>query len=310
MLFLERRIMAITSFKNHDYELILSDLIADIYYSNISIGSKIVLIRKLTELLARRFLDLGAGEIMNLGDITTHEKNKKFKVTEQYNKVDKRLIKDFEETINRLRELGNRHTHTANKSSADIDELTRAEDSIWDLFSYLFVQYFLKYDLNLKSDKIVLSYFSLLPPEIRYRTLRKLISINGFDNIQLLDKFLLSIVKAKGIDEAKFWLYDNREKLQNMNYPSETEIAEYEEDFQPEVLPLKLRKYSNSYELLTSVIKNPNVCSASNGLYKNFEDAKKVYDIFDLDHWIPESEEQKRFKDLINFCFIGRISTY
>ena len=90
--------MAIAPFDNNDYELILSDLIADIYYSDISDGSRIVLLRKLTELLARKFLDLGVGEPMNLGDITAYEKNDKFKVTEQYNKVDKRLVKDFEKT--------------------------------------------------------------------------------------------------------------------------------------------------------------------------------------------------------------------
>lgn len=62
--------MAIAPFKNYDYELVLSDLIADIYYSTISMGSRIILLRKLTELLARKFLNLGAGEPMNLGDIT------------------------------------------------------------------------------------------------------------------------------------------------------------------------------------------------------------------------------------------------
>lgn len=71
--------MAIASFDNQDYELILSDLIADIYYSNISYGSKIVLLRKLTELLARNFLDIGAGEPMELGDITTWKKMKNLK---------------------------------------------------------------------------------------------------------------------------------------------------------------------------------------------------------------------------------------
>ena len=142
--------MAIAPFKNYDYELVLSDLIADIYYSTISMGSRIILLRKLTELLVRKFLNLGAGEPMNLGDITTHEKNEKFKVTERYKKVDKRLVKDFEKTIDRLRKLGNKYTHTANISNANVDELIIAEDSIWDLFSYLFVQYFLKYSLNLK----------------------------------------------------------------------------------------------------------------------------------------------------------------
>ncbi|WP_247906032.1 hypothetical protein [Streptococcus anginosus] len=302
--------MAIAPFDNNDYELILSDLIADIYYSDISDGSRIVLLRKLTELLARKFLDLGVGEPMNLGDITAYEKNDKFKVTEQYNKVDKRLVKDFEKTINRLRKIGNTHTHTANVLVANKDELIMAEDSIWELFSYLFVQYFLKYNLNLKSDKNVLSFFSLLPPEIRYRTLKKLVEVKGFDNIQLLDKFLLSIVKTKGIDEARFWLNSNREKIQNMDYPSEAEIIEYEEDFSQEDLPLKLRNYSDSYGLLASVINHADVRSASHGLYKNFEEATAIYEQYNLEYYLSSSEEREKFKNLIKFCFIGRISVF
>lgn len=302
--------MAIAPFDNNDYELILSDLIADIYYSDISDGSRIVLLRKLTELLARKFLDLGVGEPMNLGDITAYEKNDKFKVTEQYNKVDKRLVKDFEKTKNRLRKIGNTHTHTANVLVANKDELIMAEDSIWELFSYLFVQYFLKYNLNLKSDKNVLSFFSLLPPEIRYRTLKKLVEVKGFDNIQLLDKFLLSIVKTKGIDEARFWLNSNREKIQNMDYPSEAEIIEYEEDFSQEDLPLKLRNYSDSYGLLASVINHADVRSASHGLYKNFEEATAIYEQYNLEYYLSSSEEREKFKNLIKFCFIGRISVF
>ncbi|MBF7094990.1 hypothetical protein IYQ92_07025 [Streptococcus sp. HF-1907] len=302
--------MAIAPFDNNDYELILSDLIADIYYSDISDGSRIVLLRKLTELLARKFLDLGAGEPMNLEDITAYEKNDKFKVTEQYNKVDKRLVKDFEKTINRLRKIGNKHTHTANVLVANKDELIMAEDSIWELFSYLFVQYFLKYNLNLKSDKNVLSFFSLLPPEIRYRTLKKLVEVEGFDNIQLLDKFLLSIVKTKGIDEARFWLNSNREKIQNMDYPSEAEIIEYEEDFSQEDLPLKLRNYSDSYGLLASVINHADVRSASHGLYKNFEEVTAIYEQYNLEDYLSSSEEREKFKNLIKFCFIGRISVF
>ena len=300
--------MGIASFDNQDYELILSDLIGDIYYSEISYGSRIVLLRKLTEILARKFLDLGAGEPMELGDITTYKKNEKFKVTEQYNKIDKLIVKDFEKTINRLREIGNKHTHTSNISHAKIEELIGAENSIWDLFSYLFVQYFLKYDLNLKSDKNVLTFFSSLPPEIRFRTLKKLVEIKGFDNIQLLDKFLLSIVKTRGVDEARFWLIRNHEQIQNMNYPSEEEIAEYEEDFCQDDLPLKLREYTNVYALLMSVINSANVLLADYGLYKNFEEAIVVYKQYDLEFYLSNSEEQQKFKELLNFCFIGRVS--
>lgn len=57
--FLGVKNMTITPFDNSDYEVLLSDLIADIYYSEISISSRIVLLRKLTEIIARRFLNLG-----------------------------------------------------------------------------------------------------------------------------------------------------------------------------------------------------------------------------------------------------------
>ncbi|HEN4328107.1 TPA: hypothetical protein U5Y80_001044 [Streptococcus agalactiae] len=299
--------MAIEPFKNHDYELILSDLIADIYYSNISVGSRIILLRKLTELLARKFLNLGAGEYMNLGDITTDKKNPKFKVTEQCNKVDNRLIEDFKRTINSLRELGNKYTHTADISIANIDEFKNAEDSIWDLFSYLFVQYFLKYSLSLKSDKNVLSFFSVLPPEIRYRTLKKLIEIKKFDNIQLINKFLLSIVKARGFDEARCWLYDNRKTIKDIPYPSEADIIEYEEDFCQNDLPLKLREHSNCYSLLETVLNHTIVQLSSHGVYRDFEEAVYQYKKYNLDLYLSSSEEQEIFKDLIKFCFIGRV---
>ena len=166
----------------------------------------------------------------------------------------------------------------------------------------------MKYDLNLKSDKNVLTFFSSLPPEIRFRTLKKLVEIKGFDNIQLLDKFLLSIVKTRGVDEARFWLIRNHEQIQNMNYPSEEEIAEYEEDFCQDDLPLKLREYTNVYALLMSVINSANVLLADYGLYKNFEEAIVVYKQYDLEFYLSNSEEQQKFKDLLNFCFIGRVS--
>ena len=62
--------------------------------------------------------------------------------------------------------------------------------------------------------------------------------MKGFDNIQLLDKFLLSIVKTRGIDEARFWLTSNREKIQDMEYSSMVDIDEYEDEFCQEDLLL------------------------------------------------------------------------
>ena len=134
--------MAITPFENSDYEILISDLIFDIYYSELNISSRLVLLRKMTELITRRFLNLGLGEKMELGDITSPEKNPKYKTTERLNNVDKLLRKDFESTVNKLREIGNKYSHTQNHKISNLEEWVEAENLIWDLFSYLFVQYF------------------------------------------------------------------------------------------------------------------------------------------------------------------------
>ncbi len=301
--------MAITPCENSDYEILISDLIFDIYYSELSISSRLVLLRKMTELITRRFLNLGMGEKMELGDITSPEKNPKYKTTERLNNVDKLLRKDFESTVNKLREIGNKYSHTQNHKISNLEEWIEAENLIWDLFSYLFVQYFLKYNLSLKSDKNVLSMFSQLPTDIRFRTLQKLFEIKGYDNIQLIDKYLLAMVKSKGWEEAYFWLISHRKEIQSMSYPSENEIIEYIDDFDEDELSLPLRKFQNVFGLLSSVLRNPKVKSVSGGIYDTFEEAVKYFYEENLETYLSATREQIEFRELLYFCFIGRTPT-
>lgn len=301
--------MAITPFENSDYEILISDLIFDIYYSELSISSRLVLLRKMTELITRRFLNLGMGEKMELGDITSPEKNPKYKTTERLNNVDKLLRKDFESTVNKLREIGNKYSHTQNHKISNLEEWIEAENLIWDLFSYLFVQYFLKYNLSLKSDKNVLSMFSQLPTDIRFRTLQKLFEIKGYDNIQLIDKYLLAMVKSKGWEEAYFWLISHRKEIQSMGYPSENEIIDYTDDFDEDELSLPLRKFQNVFGLLSSVLRNPKVKSVSGGIYDTFEEAVKYFYEENLETYLSATREQIEFRELLYFCFIGRTPT-
>ena len=301
--------MAITPFENSDYGILISDLIFDIYYSELSISSRLVLLRKMTELITQRFLNLGMGEKMELGDITSPEKNPKYKTTERLNNVDKLLRKDFESTVNKLREIGNKYSHTQNHKISNLEEWIEAENLIWDLFSYLFVQYFLKYNLSLKSDKNVLSMFSQLPTDIRFRTLQKLFEIKGYDNIQLIDKYLLAMVKSKGWEEAYFWLISHRKEIQSMSYPSENEIIEYIDDFDEDELSLPLRKFQNVFGLLSSVLRNPKVKSVSGGIYDTFEEAVKYFYEENLETYLSATREQIEFRELLYFCFIGRTPT-
>lgn len=120
--------------------------------------------------------------------------------------------------------------------------------------------------------------------------MKKLIEIKDFDNVQLLDKFLLSIAKARGLDEARLWLYENRKVLQSMIYPSEAEIIKYEEDFCPDDLPLKLREHSNCYSPLASVLNFADVQLSSYGFYRDFEDAVVKYKNYDLDFYLSSSK--------------------
>lgn len=301
--------MAINPFENNDYEVLISELIADIYYSEISISSRIVLQRKLTELISRRFLNLGKGEKMELGDITTTEKNQKFKTTERLNDVNVKLRRDFEDKVNELREIGNKFSHTQSHSTATMDEFIKTENLIWDLFSFLFIQYFLKYELNLTSDKNVLSMFSILPPEIRFRTLDYLCEFKGFDNVVLLDKYLLSMIKSRGWSSTYHWLNTHKDEISRIPYPTAEEITEYLGDFCEDDLPLNLRQFNNAFSLLEKKILDPCVKMVSGGVYSTFEDASKYYQAENLDIYLSDTNEQKEFKKLLYFCFIGRITT-
>lgn len=206
-------------------------------------------------------------------------------------------------------ESSGKYSHTQNHKISNLEEWIEAENLIWDLFSYLFVQYFLKYNLSLKSDKNVLSMFSQLPTDIRFRTLQKLFEIKGYDNIQLIDKYLLAMVKSKGWEEAYFWLISHRKEIQSMSYPSENEIIEYIDDFDEDELSLPLRKFQNVFGLLSSVLRNPKVKSVSGGIYDTFEEAVKYFYEENLETYLSATREQIEFRELLYFCFIGRTPT-
>ena len=239
----------------------------------------------------------------------THIRKGSYGTTKSYHKFSQNLRKDFEATIDYLRETGNKHSHTQNNIPASLDDFLDSERFIWDLFSFLFTQYFLKYNLSLTSDKNVLSMFSKLPPEIRFRTLQKILDIKGFDNVMLLDKYLLSLVKCRSWEAAYYWLISNKDEITAMYYPTVEEIIDYNEDFSEDELPLKLKQFDNVFGLLSSKIRDPRVKSASGGKYITFEDASEYYRAKELDIYLSNTDEQNEFKKLLYFCFIGRIAT-
>ena len=87
--------MAIKEFQNEGYKLILVEIIRDIYYSDISYSSRLVLIRKLTEIISRKILNMGENEPMELGDIVYSSPKNTPKVFEKMKLLDKRIESDF-----------------------------------------------------------------------------------------------------------------------------------------------------------------------------------------------------------------------
>lgn len=74
-----------------------------------------------------------------------------------------------------------------------------------------------------------------------------------------------------------------------------------------QMLPLPLGKFQNVFGLLSSILRNPKVKSASEGIYDTFEEAAKYYNKENLEIYLSSTQEQIDFKELLYFCFIGRI---
>ena len=165
-----------TEFENQDYGIVIIELVKDIYYSGVSTSSKLVLIRKFTELISRKILNLGEGAKMTLGEIA-HPNPKKFPRTYKlWEKLDASFRDDFSKIVQEIAELCNQYAHTQVNKPASDEEYLRAEELVSELFSLLFVKYFTNFELTVLSDPNVLTAFSHLPPVIRYKNTGK---VNG-----------------------------------------------------------------------------------------------------------------------------------
>lgn len=302
--------MSIKEFQNEVYNLVLVEIIRDIYYSNISYSSRLILIRKLTEIISRKILNMGVNEPMELGDIVYPDKKRTPKVFEKMTLLDKRIKADFQSYVNDLREIGNRHTHTKYAKPGTLDEIIIADELLSNLFSIMFTQYFLKYPLSLESNPLVLYSFSFLPPKIRFKTLCLLLELNKENymptNIVLLDKFLLAKIKVEGLESAFHWLNGKEKEMKSLPYPDERAIKLYCEKNNG-MVTLPLPYFDNAYDLLNyklNQIKTSNI--EMGNLYKEFEDAVEYYKNYNVLSDLYGDKEVEDFRKLLEFAFIGR----
>lgn len=170
----------------------VKDFLGDTFYKETSFRGKIATLRSYAEVVVRKLLNLEPNTKMTLGQKDIKEK---INLLNNSNLILK--------SIKIINTDGSKYTHTQQTNEVSKDEFDNVVNSIFDLLSILLINYFEEYEFG--SNASVLSSFSLLPPIIRYKVLTVLYEKNP-TNISVIDKLVLSILKAFNTDMAILWV--------------------------------------------------------------------------------------------------------
>lgn len=300
-------------FDDNEYAVLIGNLLHDTQYIDISNIGKLAGLRQQAEVLVRKILDIGSGYELMLGQVKRNSKN--FAVKSGMENLGAELSNRLIEIINKIKPLGNDGTHTQRTEEFSQEEIEYVEDAILDLYALIFIKYFMDIQVNLYSSPEVLSLFSLLPPVIRYKTWNYLFEKDK-NNIQVVDKLCLSIIKLFDKQKAYEWLENNSETIKAIPYPTRNEINKYNRRHTVEVLPgtyvvkvsLDFNKYNNMYDLLLSKINDPRTSVNESGkMYRSFEEVVELYKNYKKNIVPNNSEEMTILCSLMDFVYLGRI---
>ncbi|MCY7232563.1 hypothetical protein MK535_04160 [Streptococcus anginosus] len=280
-------------FDNEKYQILAKDLMGDIFYSETSNRNKIATIRQYAEVIVRKILDINPSKKMTIG------------ANEISKKIDALNNSEFlKEALDNIKQDGNKFTHTEYLEEVTSDEFDKIVDKLLDMLSFMLINYFETYEFGSRSD--VLRSFSLLPPIVRYKVLIFLYSKYP-NNVHVIDKLVLAILKAFNREEAIRWTEKEKNNLINLDVMSNkvfNEIAENKGIEFAELIKFN-SPYKNMYELcIDKIMKIGNEIDSKGRLYIDFESALpyyKQYGIIDED-----SEEIKEFNDIMDFLYLGR----
>ncbi|MDE7317249.1 MAG: hypothetical protein K2N12_05925 [Helicobacter sp.] len=276
-------------FDNSEYTYLISELLHNAHYIKRSNRDKIRELGAYAEILVRKLLDIGNDYPITLGQIEwEYNKKKQTPAGNKLHGLDDGLRKKLFETIKRIAPLRNEASHTQHTEKFSDEEVAEVEDAILDLYALIFIQYFMDNKVSLESHSKAISGFSLLPPIIRYKTWKYLFERDK-NNIQVVSKLYLSIIKSYGREAALEWLDENAETIRAIP-----------------VEKIRLGQYDNMYDLLLNELDNPDVLKNEGGkMYKDFEEAIKFYEAY-KESIQDNSEEIKKFCSLMEFVYIGR----
>ena len=301
-------------FDDNEYTILIGNLLHDILYSQISNMGKMALLRKHAEVLVRKILDIGSSKQLTLGQI--RRKSNSPDVRDRLFNLGDEISSKLIITVKKISDPGNKATHTQHTENFSDEDIECAEDAILDLYALLFIKYFLKIQVNIYSPPRVLHAFSLLPPIIRYKTWGYLFEKDK-NNIQVVNKLCLSIIKVYNKQTAYKWIDDNSKLIKAIPYPTKPEIEKYNAMHEIEVCPgvrllladMDFDKYDNLYDLLYEKIRAPETSANEAGkMYKNFEDAVEYYCKQKDNLAFGGSKEVAELLSLMDFVYLGRKS--
>lgn len=285
------------------YEKVSEEIVSDIFYLNgLSNRGRVTLIRQYTEILCRVLLN-----------VTDHFYLGKFKKRLEIELPNAILVDEINSHIDNLVKLGNSATHLDSDLQSKItdEDCESALNSLNFLISYLFINYFAKYPFGSRSEP--LNILSLLPPFIRVTILSNLYKIYP-NNIAVVDKLFLALLKSKGKDAANEWLEQEKENLLVLSNVESCSLDERfrilkEKGIPQEIIPILIQHIEdNETNMYISCLEKLDLLENHIQPYQTFEEAKTHYfkaisknsNIDSLD------DEVKEFIDLMDFVYIGR----
>lgn len=302
------------TFNDHQYENLMADILHDMKYNHCSNRTKIGMMRQFSEIIVRKLLNVASDQKIMLGNIAHQciSKNPKNNLPE-INKLDKHLKKHLASILFKLSRIGNSGIHTQSTGIVQDSTVESMENQLFELYSTLFIKYFLKYPMNYlnKNSIQALHLFSLLPPIIRFKTLDYLYS-RFPSNILIVDKLCLAHIKVYDKSEATIWLANHKKEIESIVYPTQEEFYAYVRLAGTEIQPgvffgfsLEFGRYHNMFDLLTGKIKNVNTSLNEHGrLYSSLEEAKPYY-LHNRSNPFYLNDTLSEFITLMDFVFYG-----
>ncbi|MCQ2529285.1 MAG: hypothetical protein MJ108_09260 [Saccharofermentans sp.] len=262
-------------YNDQAYKSTIETLISEsFYFEKLSNSTKLSNIRKYLEIITRRILKYPNEKNLLLG----HEKT-----LEQLSKKGFYSNSFFKENYDIIKKLGNNNSHTKIIPNAGSDEdVIKAQDALINIYSFLFYDYFTKYRFGHNLD--IIRAFSILPPILRFNCL-SLLHDNYPENMLIIDKLVLSMVKSFDNNYAISWVNKNKDYLSSKTlsipYGGVTIVTD---------------TYYNVFINKASLKYPP--------LYKTLEEAIKYYEVNGIVE--GDTDEINEFNKLMAFIYIGR----